>query len=259
MISAPKIMLELVLLGWIGLVLKKEGWKITNPKFMYTFTALSVGLNTLFYIFGAWPLYAEFGKAQGMAAQQLYLMVVFDIVKWGLLVWVITRFALKVENGLPGGGFVITQKRMPFLKTIPVGILTGMIMVVVVFALMYALFKEDMLERMRAMRASDLYFKLGFWGGWRNLIGEEVLTRLGVQTLVLYHLRDKPLNFILSVILSSLFFEFWHNSFNEIYFLNFTGSLVFAITYYKFGYESAAIGHCVADWLWLCVIPILLV
>jgi len=140
-----------------------------------------------------------------------------------------------------------------------IGLILKIVMVVVVFALMYSRFKEGMLEKMKAMQASDLYLKLGFWGGMRNKFGDEVLTRLGVQTLVLYHLRNKPLNRILSVILSSLYFEFWHNGFQEIYFLNFTGSLVFAVAYYKFGSESAAIGHCVADWLWLIAVPYLLI
>ena len=108
------------------------------------------------------------------------------------------------------------------------------------------------------MKQTRLYFNLGIWGGFRNLIGEEVLTRLGVQTLILYSLRKKSFNVILSVILSSLYFEFWHNGFKELYFLNFSASAIFAIVYYKYGYESAAIGHCVADWIALCIVPYLI-
>ena len=259
MISGPKMLLEVILLIWIIIVLNKEGWKIENTKFLYLFTFVSLILNILFYIFGAWPLYVSFGEQQGITNQILIMYVIFDILKWTILVFFITLFALKVENKIRGGGFIITQKRYPILNVIPIGIVTGMLMVIVVYGIMYLLFQDGLFEKLNQMRQSDLYLKLGIWGGFRNLIGEEVLTRLGVQTLILYSLRKKSYNVILAVILSSLYFEFWHNGFREIYFLNFSGSIVFAIIYQKYGYESAAVGHCVADWLALCIVPYLLI
>lgn len=259
MISGPKIFLELILLVWIIVVLNKEGWKIANTSFLYTFTAIGLILNIIFYIFGAWPLYVSFGEQQGITTQSLYFMVILDILKWTILIYFITRFVLKIENKIDGGGFIITQKRFPVLKTIPIGIITGIFAIILLYGIMYLLFKDDLFEKLNEMKQSDLYLKLGFWGGFRNLIGEEVLTRLGVQTLLLYSLRKKSYNVILSIILSSLFFEFWHNGFREIYYLNFSASVIYAIIYTKYGYESAAIGHCVSDWFALCIVPYLLI
>jgi hypothetical protein len=259
MISGPKILLEVVLLIWIIIALKKEGWKIANNKFLYLFTLTSLLLNTVFYIFGAWPLYSSFGEQQGITNRLLYIFVIFDILKWTILVYFITRFVIKIENTIAGGGFIITQKKYSILKTIPIGIVTGILAVIAIYGITYLLFKDGLFDRLKEMKESNLYLALGFWGGIRNLIGEEVLARLGVQTLILYYFRKKSYGTIISIILSSLYFEFWHNGFREIYFLNFSGSLVFAITYHKYGYESAAIGHCVADWLALCIAPYLLV
>jgi hypothetical protein len=258
-ISGSKIFLEAILLILVILALNKEGWKISHWKFLIVFTLLSLVLNLLFCMFGAWSLYVSFGRQQGLANQSLFSMVLFDILKWTVLVYFITRFALKMESTISGGGFAITKKRIPIWKTIPIGIVAGLLGILVSYGLAYVMSPSGLFEKLNQMRQSSLYLKLGFWGGFRNLVGEEVLVRLGVQTLILYYLRKKPMAFILSVILSSLYFEFWHNGFREVYFLNFSCSVVFSIVYYKFGYESAAIGHCVGDWLALCFIPYVLI
>ena len=213
MISGPKIFLEVILLIWIILVLNKEGWKISNNKFLYVFTFISLILNIVFYILGAWPLYVSFGEQQGITNKLLIIMVIFDILKWTILIYFITRFALKIENTIAGGGFIITQKRFPILRTIPIGVITGILMVLVVYGITYLIFKDGLFEKLNEMKQNNLYLKLGLWGGFRNLVGEEVLTRLGVQTLILYSLRKKSFNVIFSIILSSLYFEFWHNGF----------------------------------------------
>jgi hypothetical protein len=254
-ISGPKIFLEMILLIGVIIVLYKEGWKIANVKLLYIITSVSIVFNILFYIFAAWPLYVSYGKQTGVANQTLYCMVIFDILKWFLLIYFITRFALKVENKINGGGFAITKNIRTLIKIIPIGIITGMAMSLIVYGIMYLSFRDEFIQRLIEMGKNDLYLKLGLWGGVRNLVGEEVLTRLGVQTLILYFVRKKYTGVILSVLLSSLFFEFWHNGFQDIYFFNFTGSFIFALVYYKYGYESAAIGHCVADWIMLCLFP----
>jgi hypothetical protein len=38
-------------------------------------------------------------------------------------------------------------------------------------------------------------------------------------------------------------------------FLNFTASAVFGWAYHKRGYEIAAVGHCVADWILIGIFP----
>jgi hypothetical protein len=50
----------------------------------------------------------------------------------------------------------------------------------------------------------------------------------------------------------------WHNPFELPQFLNFAASCVLGWAYHKHGYEVAAVGHCVADWLALGVLPSLL-
>ena len=160
MISGPKILLELVLLIGIIIVLNKEGWKIENTKFLYVFTFISLILNIIFYTFGAWPLYVSFGEQQGISNQDLIGYVIFDILKWTILVYFITQFALKVEGKIRGGGFIITQKKFPVLRSIPIGIAAGIFMVIVVYGIMYLLFKDGLFEKLNQMRQSDLYLNL---------------------------------------------------------------------------------------------------
>jgi membrane protease YdiL (CAAX protease family) len=105
------------------------------------------------------------------------------------------------------------------------------------------------------LKDNDLYLKLGLWGGLRNLAGEEILTRLGVQTVTLYLFIKHKWAPMAAVLVSSLYFECWHNGFRDLMFLNFTASVGFGLIYQKFGYESAAIAHSVSDCLALVVLP----
>jgi len=56
-----------------------------------------------------------------------------------------------------------------------------------------------------------------------------------------------------AIVASSLFFEIWHSGGTDFHFINFAVSLLFAWSYARNGYETAAIGHCVADWLALAL------
>lgn len=105
----------------------------------------------------------------------------------------------------------------------------------------------------RSGNPNGLVFTVG--AGLRNLAGEEVFARLGVQALALYALRKSRGRAVLAVVASALVFEFWHNPFERPAFLNFTGSAVFGWAYHKRGYEAAAVAHCVADWIVLGVFP----
>ncbi len=107
-------------------------------------------------------------------------------------------------------------------------------------------------------KEADTYRALGFWGGLRNLLGEEILTRIGVQAIAMYLLRKYRFRVILSIIISSLYFEFWHNGFNDLYFLNFSASVAFGIIYHYKGYEASALSHCVSDWLLIVILPALI-
>jgi membrane protease YdiL (CAAX protease family) len=100
--------------------------------------------------------------------------------------------------------------------------------------------------------------RLATGAGFRNLVGEEVFARLGAQSIALYFLRQLRGGAGLAIVASSLYFEIWHNPFELPQFLNFAASCVLGWAYHKHGYEVAAVGHCVADWLALGVLPSLL-
>ena len=100
--------------------------------------------------------------------------------------------------------------------------------------------------------------RLAVGAGLRNLVGEEVFARLGAQSIALYLFQRLRGGKGLAIVASSLYFEIWHNPFEMPQFLNFAASCVLGWVYHKHGYEVAAVGHCVADWLTLGVLPSLL-
>jgi len=259
MISPAKIFLELILLVAVIVLLRNQG-KSQHRSFVLWFAGITFALNILFYYLAAWPLYSSFGQSQGLPSSTLHSMMWFDIVKWGVLAYFCAKFVLNVRPQDQGGGFLFISRKKP-LWTVPVvGIVGGVTTTLLIYSLSYA---EQYLGHLEALpwpyfKESDVYFKLAIWGGVRNLAGEEILTRLGVQSVLLYVLSKHKFSAIWAILLSSVYFELWHNGFRELYFLNFSASLVFGMIYQKFGYESAATSHCVADWLGLVLIPRLL-
>ena len=256
MISPSKIFLELVLLAVVMVLLRKRG-RSSRSTFVLWFAGLALVLNVLFYYLAAWPLYSSFGQSQGITDATLHLLVWFDIVKWVVLAYFLSRFVVKVPEQTQPGGFLLLRQRRHGWTIVVAGILGGLLTTILIYSLSYAEYYLGFLEAMpwSYIKENDLYCQLGLWGGLRNLAGEEILTRLGAQSVLLYLLAKYRLAPFFAILLSSLYFEFWHNGFRELYFLNFSASLVFGWIYQKFGYESAATSHCVADWMGLVVIP----
>jgi len=256
MIDPRKIVLELILLAGVIILVRKHA-KSRHRTFVLWFSGTAFVLNAVFYLIAVQPLFVSLSKSQGFTASAIQSAIWFDIIKWAVLAYCCGRFVVEVRLENQGGGFLLIDRSRP-LWTIPImGILGGLTTTLLYYALSYA---EQSLGLMEAIpwpyyKESDLYLKLGVWGGIHNLAGEEIITRLGVQSVLLYVLGNRKFSAFWAILISSVYFEFWHNGFRDLYFLNFTASFAFGIIYQKFGYESAAVSHCVSDWTGLVAFP----
>ncbi len=255
MISPAKIVLEALVLV-AALVYCRELPETRNRRFVLGFTALTVILNSLFYYFAVWPFFLS----SGVSRSDLQFLVIFDVLKWGVLAYFLSGFAARVADAGFGGGFALLQSERRLGSTVLIGIFAGVAAIAAGYVLSLVEYRMGFLEALPwpFMKDNPGFIKLGLWGGFRNLAGEEILARLGAQSALLYALRKTRGASILAILLSSLFFELWHNGFTELYFLNFTASCAFGWAYGVRGYESAAIAHAVADWLGIVILPRLL-
>jgi hypothetical protein len=259
MISPLKIALEaLILIVALGMLRKFS--LSSSRRFFLIFAAVALVLNTIFYYVAAWPLYASYGESSGLGQGALHSLIIFDIAKWCVLAFFLSRLSDAIAQKNLGGGFALLRPKSRIGSTIGIGILSGLIATAAVYGLSFLEQHYGYLEEMpwRFFADNPVYQGLGFWGGIRNLAGEEIIVRLGAQSILLFVFRKTRGAPLFAIILSSLFFEIWHNGFHELYFMNFIGSCVLGLAYHIRGYESAAIGHCVADWVSLLILPKLL-
>ncbi len=259
MLDPMKIMLEVLLLASALLIFRHAAGR-HGRRFVIGFTAATLVLNLAFYYFAAWPLYVTFGQSSGFDRSSLHAMVLFDVLKWGVFAYVFGRLAVGLGDAGLGGGFALLRSNPRFSRIAGVGIVGAALAIGAVYGLGFVEYRLGYLDALPWMWFKDdpVSFKLGLWGGLRNLAGEEILARLGVQSVLLYALRRTAGAPVLAIVFSSLYFEMWHNGFRELYFLNFVGSCGFGWAYQKGGYESAAIAHCLADWLLIVILPRLL-
>jgi len=257
MVNIPKIVLELIIIISALFIYKKE-FVTKNMRFVWIFTGLTVLVNVMFYYLAAITLYQDYGQSVGQSAIQIHSLMWFDIIKWGIMAFVFVRIAVALQESDIFCSFQILSPSRPTLLNIVVwGVGGGILVAFVTYGLTSIAIQIGVFEDSpwAFFSTSDTYKSLGLWGGLRNLFGEEMLSRLGVQLLVMYLLRKHRFQALLAIVISSLFFEFWHNGFKELYFLNFSASIIFATVFYYKGYEAAAISHCSADWLILVIIP----
>ncbi len=257
MVNIPKITLELLLILCVIFIFKKER-VAENMKFVWMFTGITIFLNILFYYLAALSLYQDYGKSVGQSDLQVHVLIWFDILKWGIMAFVFVRYAVALqESNILFSFQLLSPSRPSVLQILVWGVGGGIIVTIVTYGLTFIANQLGIFEGSpwSFFASSDTYKSLGLWGGVRNLFGEEILSRLGVQLLVMYLLRKHRFQVLLAILISSVFFEFWHNGFKELYFLNFSASIVFAVAYYYKGYEAAAISHCTADWLIIVLIP----
>ena len=75
-----------------------------------------------------------------MSIQSLYILVIFDILKWTILIYFIARFVLRIEDSISGGGFLISKNEIPVLRSIPIGVVAAIfaVIIVMVFLIYYS-------------------------------------------------------------------------------------------------------------------------
>jgi len=225
-------------------------------------TAGSVVTNLLLYLQLLPLLRAETPAqdAQQLTPSLLYGFLTFRIIEWAVMVHVLTRLGVTLTRkyGLRGGFAHLRSPWKPGRSALR-GALVGVAAAGIATAMAHLWFIIGVFDRpiWVELMQSGATWQAAFVGGIRNLFAEEVATRVGVQTLLLYHLRRFRWAPWVAIVLSSLFFEVWHGGGSDFYLMKFAASLLFAWVYTRDGYEAAAVGHCVADWLGLAL-PILL-
>jgi len=211
----------------------------------------ALATNVLLYASLFSMLKAEAAR-QNISEVALFGFLVFRTVEWATLAHVLTRLALALgrRHDLPAGFSYLRPGFKPF-RTVLLGIATGVAASALGYALVRLWVTAGIFERpiWVEMAEAGATWRNAVWGGVRNLFSEEVVTRLGVQTLLLYHLRRFRWAPWVAIVLSSLFFEVWHSGGTDFFLINFAASLLFAWSFARFGYEVAAIAHCVTDWL----------
>ena len=243
-----------------GIILSDKR-KVEKENLVWVVTFATISLNVLFYYLGAMPLYEAYRQSANLEASEIHLLIWIDILKWGLLAFVLVKLALRLqfEEQIISFRLLIPAKN-PIGTVILWGGISGILISGAVIGISYLQLELGILDGLPwpyIAEESDTYRALGFWGGIRNLLGEEILTRVGAQAIAMYLLRKYRFKVVLSIIISSLYFEFWHNGFSDLYFLNFSASVLFGILYHYKGYEAAAVSHCVVDWLLIVIVPAL--
>jgi len=112
MTNPSKIFLELFLLAVAIALLQKQD-KSRNPIFIICFTVITLILNILFYYIAAWPLYLSYGQSQGLSNSMLHALIWFDIIKWTVLAFFLSKFAAAVNDPATGGGFLLLNRKKP--------------------------------------------------------------------------------------------------------------------------------------------------
>ena len=258
MIHIPQLMLEVVLLGTALLLSPRIGFARRRHSFVLGFTALTIVLNLLEDYLGAWTMYVSSAESTGLGRVGLHAVILFDVLKLGVMAYVLSRFAIAVADANFGGGFALLQDDIQMSRVFALAALLAIGAAGAIYVFSLAEYRLGYLPALPwpLHGENSLPIPIRFWGGLRNLTGEEIVTRLGAQSILFYAFRNHRYRTILSIIFSSLYFELWHNGFQRIYLLNFTASCFFAWGYQKRRYECAALAHSIADWLAFLVFPL---
>lgn len=156
---------------------------------------------------------------------------------YGLEVYVVTRLALIYTPALRDGGFALQRARLPLWPWAGLGGAMVAIGLIVAYSLAFG----------QCFFPDQPSLLMGLGTGFTNLAREEVLFRLGAQTMLAYALRKYRYGWVWAAVGSALLFELWHNPIPEINGLNFLVSLTFALLYHRWGYEAAALAHSLGD------------
>lgn len=255
MINPGQFVLELILLV-AALALSRSLAGTQHRWFVIGFAALAAAANCAFYYFAIGPLYL----ARGFGRSVLVGAVTFETIRWGALAFVLSRLATRFQDIGVVSGFALRRDPERVVSVLGLGIAVGVVVTGTLYTLSFIQYHVGYLDALPWPLANGepLDVRLAAGAGLRNLVGEEVFARLGAQSIALYVLRRVRGGAVIAVIVSAFYFEIWHNPFETPQFLNFAASCVLGWAYHKRGYEVAAVGHCVADWLALGVLPPLL-
>ncbi|RLI80223.1 hypothetical protein DRP05_01150 [Archaeoglobales archaeon] len=157
-------------------------------------------------------------------------------VIYSLEVYVIVRLALIYSSKLSCGGFALLRGK--FFTSLIMGLMGGLISTALILTYSLAYNHRFFPEQPMILMA------LGT--GFSNLVREEVLFRLGAQTILLNALKNYRYSGYFAVLGSAVLFEVWHNI-KAINGLNFLISLTFVILYHRYGYEASAVAHAFGD------------
>jgi hypothetical protein len=246
MVNPGQFLLELALVI-AALTLSRSLAGTQHRRFVIGFASLAAAVNCAFYYFAVGPLYL----ARGFDRSVLIGTVAFETIRWGVLAFVMCRLATRLQDIGVTSGFALRRNPERAGSMLGLGLAVGAVVTGTLYGLSFIEYRLGYLDVLPwpVANGEPLDLRLAAGGGFRNLLGEEVVARLGAQSITLYWLRRMRGSAVLAVILSSLGFEIWHNPFEVPQFLNFAASCVLGWAYHRRGYEVAAVGHCVADWL----------
>jgi hypothetical protein len=165
--------------------------------------------------------------------------------------WLFTRLAFicAAKFNLTEGGFTLLKEPLNLWRSLLAG-LGGAFLAALLICLYSFLYGHPFFPD----RPMPL---LGVGTGLTNLAKEEILFRLGAQTMLLVLLGRFRYNNLVAILGSALLFEIWHNPLEAVNGLNFLISLTFAAIYQRYGYEASAIAHSLADVIVYAVLPMM--
>lgn len=257
MFNPVQALLELILLGWAVLLLRRKGWPPVHRLTLWLITLGSIVTNAAVFAAG----YDLLAKLSNVSPGLLWAMALVQIAKWAVVAYFITRLALTLLPDAAVGGFALRHRCQSPIRILLAGFLFALLAVA---AVTLKVFAEQALGLHDASLWSAFHEKaaalrpLIVWAGLRNLFGEEIMPQLGIQTLIGYHAVRHRWTGTASVLGAALFFELWHDGMQNLYFNNFLFGIFFAGAYRRYGYETAAVAHCCTDWLLYLALPLFL-
>jgi hypothetical protein len=261
--DTSKLILEIALFLWVVTLLIKFKWSKVNQKILWIVTLGTLVTNVALYYFNIEFLTKNY--YWGLPEVRKYAIINFEIIKWTVLSYFCTRFALTVRDQIKQKTGFSLEDKAPARNKIPrlllVGLISSIIVTVVVLLVPFIYYWIGLLNISPLKIMQPIFEEMrqfAIFGGIRNLFGEEIIARLGVQTVILYHLGKRKYGGFLAVVLSAAYFTLWHDGFGNINLLNFAASLVFGTVYSSYRYEAAAVAHWLADWMLYLAVPFLI-
>jgi hypothetical protein len=203
---------------------------------------------------------------------QMPIIILLSIIQSSVIFAIAVFFgnilARKIGFGLPLFEAWFTKKKIAYKRTAVISIVFGIAVGIVIFLL------DKAFPPLSSFTQPPLW--QGFLGSFYGAIGEEVLMRFFLMSLLIFIItklsrRKAPNSFIIwsSIILIAVLFGLGHlpitSTFSQInvivilraVILNGIGGIVFGWLYWKRGLESAMLSHFSADLILQFIIPLI--